>query len=123
VGWPGQVRTQMFAIYFLKFIYGVGRAGVLFWANVGTMKYVDVSFSLRGYDCFFFFYGKLHNCRHLMCEYSPHGHSSEEILYFAKILCSICGGKICYLITRLGTCCEDSIFCIGTTYMIVWFVG
>jgi hypothetical protein len=28
-------------------------AGVLFRAHLGTMKYVGVSFSLRGYYCFF----------------------------------------------------------------------
>lgn len=121
VGLPGQVRTQMFAIFFLIYLWGV--PGVLFWAHVGTTKYVGVSFSLRGYDCFF----------------SSTGNSTTVIILCVNILhivillkksCILQRFFAAFVVARSviwlqgrGTCCEDSIFCIGTTYMIVWFVG
>jgi hypothetical protein len=98
----------MFAIYFLKFIYG-GVAGVLFRARVGTMKYVGVSFSLMGYACLF----------------SSTGNSTAVIILCVNILHIVSLLKKSCILQRLFATfvvarsviqlqgCEDSIFCIG----------
>ncbi len=101
-GWVYLVRSGPRCLQFYFKILFMGGPWCFILSTCRHHEICRCFFFFTGLCLFFFFYGKLDNCHHLMCEYSPHSHSSEEILYFAKILCSICGGKICYLITRLG---------------------
>lgn len=73
VGLPGQ-DPDVCNLFILIYLWGGG------WCFIqSTCRHHEICrcfFFFNVLCLFFFFYRKLHNCRHLMCEYSPHSQSS-----------------------------------------------